>query len=54
MASHTPTRILNAARSCYQRVGILKVSMEDIAAEAEISRRTLVTIQHPSYKSGIF
>ena len=41
MASHTPIRILNAARSCYQRVGILKVSMEDIAAEAEISRRTL-------------
>lgn len=41
MASHTPERILNAARSCYQQTGILKASMEDIAAEAGISRRTL-------------
>ncbi|MFK0572753.1 TetR/AcrR family transcriptional regulator [Endozoicomonas sp.] len=41
MASNTPQRILNAAGSCYQKMGILKASMEDIATEAGISRRTL-------------
>lgn len=41
MANKTPERILNAAKRCYQQTGILKTSMEDIALEAEISRRTL-------------
>ncbi|KEI69335.1 TetR/AcrR family transcriptional regulator [Endozoicomonas elysicola] len=41
MANKTPERILNAAKRCYQQTGILKTSMEEIALEAEISRRTL-------------
>jgi len=39
--SPTRTRILDAADSCFARFGVLKTTMRDIAAEADISRATL-------------
>lgn len=34
-------RLLNAARDCYARHGIAKTTMEDIATEAKVTRRTV-------------
>ena len=35
------SRLLDAARTCYARNGIAKTSMADIAAEAQVTRRTV-------------
>ena len=37
----TVTRILRAAEQCYERFGITKTTMDDIAKAAELSRATL-------------
>ncbi len=34
-------RLLNAAKACYERKGISKTTMEDIAQEAKVTRRTV-------------
>jgi AcrR family transcriptional regulator len=34
-------RLLNAAKVCYERKGIPKTTMEDIASEAKVTRRTV-------------
>lgn len=35
------SRLLDAARECYARAGIAKTSMADIAAQAQVTRRTV-------------
>jgi len=35
------SRLLNAARDCYARLGISKTSMADIAEQAQVTRRTV-------------
>jgi AcrR family transcriptional regulator len=37
----TKERLLNAAKICYERQGIPKTTMEDIASEANVTRRTV-------------
>ena len=38
------TRVLDAAKSCCERWGLAKVTIEDIANEAGVSRATLYRI----------
>ena len=40
-ANATRQSLIAAAKRCYERVGINRTTMEDIAAEASISRRTV-------------
>jgi AcrR family transcriptional regulator len=41
MSTAAETRILDATKACCERYGIAKVSVDDIAAEAGVSRATL-------------
>lgn len=47
------TRILDAAKVCFERWGIAKVSIDDIAAEAGVSRATLYRM-FPGGKDVVF
>ncbi|CAB4875317.1 unannotated protein [freshwater metagenome] len=47
------THILDAAKACYERWGIAKVSIDDIAAEAGVSRATLYRM-FPGGKDVVF
>ncbi len=47
------TRILDATKACYERWGIAKVSIDDIAAEAGVSRATLYRM-FPGGKDVVF
>ena len=47
------TRILDATKACYERWGIAKVSVDDIAAEAGVSRATLYRM-FPGGKDVVF
>ena len=47
------TRILDATKACFERWGIAKVSIDDIAAEAGVSRATLYRM-FPGGKDVVF
>ena len=47
------TRILDATKMCCERFGIAKVSVDDIAAEAKVSRATLYRM-YPGGKDVVF
>ena len=46
-------RVLDAAKSCCERWGIAKVTIDDIAAEADVSRATLYRL-FPGGKDVLF
>src|SRR3954454_9997161 len=52
-ASGTEAGVLDAAKSCCERGGFAKVTMEDIAAEAGVSRATLYRM-FPGGKDVLF
>lgn len=51
-ATSSPERILRAAEECFARYGFQKTSMEDIAREAGLSRRSVY--RHFPDKSALF
>jgi AcrR family transcriptional regulator len=52
-AGPTETRVLEAAKRCCERYGITKVTIDDIAAEARVSRATLYRM-FPGGKDVLF
>ncbi len=53
MGSSIETRVLDGARSCMERWGIAKVSIDDIAAESGVSRATIYRL-FPGGKDVLF
>jgi len=53
MVTPAETRILDATKMCCERFGIAKVNVDDIAAEAKVSRATLYRM-YPGGKDVVF
>ena len=51
--SQTERRILDAAKSCCERWGFAKVTIEDIALESGVSRATLRSIPRLAVFLGV-